>query len=85
MSTVLLLVPQRFLMFKMLYLVALKKVIELILKFAVVLPFCCGIWAINSVPLEIYLGGQKFTSNNPMEHLLDLFKLYGEAFEGQGR
>ena len=35
MSAVLLLVPQRFLMFKMLYLVALKKVIALILKSAI--------------------------------------------------
>ena len=31
-----------------------------------------------------YGWGQKFTLNNPMEHLLDLFKFFPEAFEGQG-
>ena len=31
-----------------------------------------------------HVWGQKFTWNNSMEHLLDLFKFFPEAFEGQG-
>jgi hypothetical protein len=51
---------------------------------AIVLPFCCGISKIVSMVFTPYGWGQKFTWNNPIEHLLDLFKFFWEAFEGQG-
>ena len=43
-------------------------------------------WGISKIVGMIftpYGWGQKFTLNNPMEHLLDLFKFFPEALEGQ--
>ena len=42
----------------------------------------CGISKIVGMIFTPYGWGQKFTLNNPIEHLLDLFKFYKEAFEG---
>ena len=43
----------------------------------------CGISKIVGMIFTPYGWGQKFTLNNPMEHLLDLFKFFPEALEGQ--
>ena len=44
----------------------------------------CGILKIGGMIFTPYGWGQKFTLNNPMEHLLDLFKFFWEAFEDLG-
>ena len=44
-------------------------------------------WDISMIVVMLFTPhawGQKFTWNNSMEHLLDLFKFFPEAFEGQG-
>ena len=53
-------------------------------KIPIVWPFSGGLLKIVAKLLTSYVWSQKFTWNNPMEHLLDLFKFFWEAFEGQG-
>ena len=49
----------------------------------IVWPFLSGLSKIVAKLLISCVWGQKFTLNNPMEHLLDLFKFFPEALEGQ--
>ena len=49
---------------------------------SIVFLISCGISKIVGMIFTHYGWGQKFTLNNPIEHLLDLLKFYKDAFEG---